>query len=235
MKTDSAFTVAVNIFTSPAEAFAAIRERPRVLFPLLLVIIATAATSTAYMNGVDIAWYTEQQIRAMGLIQLSEPEIDAAVDAAVARGRTVMLLQASIGTALVIPIVFLLQALYLKLVSLVSKDGVNYRRWLSLVCWTALPVILDQIASLVFIAGNNIAFVPQGEINPLTFGRLTGMEAGEENALRRLALSLSPINLWPIFLGIAGVKFLSGKSLFYACAVVLAPLALILAATLALL
>lgn len=234
MKRDSALSVAINIFTAPAEAFASIREQPRFLFPLLLVIVATTATSGAYISEVDIAWSTEQQLRALSFVEMSESQLDEAIETTVARGRTPLLLQSIIGTALFVPIVFLLQALYLKLVSAIAKDGVNYRRWFSLACWTALPVILDQIASLVFIAGNNIAFVAQSELNPLSFGNLLGLDPDGASALQRIGMSLSPINAWPVILGILGVKFLSGKGILYASAVVLAPLALIFAGALAL-
>ena len=78
MAESSAMTIAVNIFASPREAFAAIREKTRFWLPLMLVLLGVATVTFIYMNRVDIAWFYDQQIR-MSNPNLTEAQIEQTV------------------------------------------------------------------------------------------------------------------------------------------------------------
>lgn len=230
----SAFTTIINVFASPGEAFAAIRERPTVLVPILLVCIAAAAPNWLYLLEVDIAWLVEQQMRAQRFIDLTDAQISTMADAAASRGRGFLIAQGVGGAFIVITIILLIEALYLKAVSAFRKDGVRFKQWLSLVSWTSLPAILGTIATVVFILTNDVTFVSQTGINPLSFGNLLQLDVSNSNTLVKVAMSLSPVNIWSLVLVIFGYRSIARAGIATASAVVLAPIVVITAIVLAL-
>ena len=62
MAESSSLAIAMNIFTAPSAAFAALKERPRVWLPLLLLLGGYAAVSFMYMNSVDLGWFMDAQL-----------------------------------------------------------------------------------------------------------------------------------------------------------------------------
>lgn len=230
----NALSTIINVFASPGEAFAAIRERPTVLVPILLVCIAAAAPNWLYLLEVDIGWLVEQQLRAQRFIDLTDAQIATMADAAGSRGRGFTIAQGVISVFVVITVILLLEALYLKIVSAFRKDGVRFKQWLSLVSWTALPAILASIATVVFILSNDVTFVSQTGINPLSFGNLLQFDASNSSGLVKAAMSLSPVNIWSIILVIFGYRTISGTGIGTASAVVLVPVVLITAIVLVL-
>src|SRR6478735_3350016 len=56
--------LATNIFTAPREAFAALKERPRVLLPVVVLLIGFSAVSFYYLNHVDIGFMVDSQLRS---------------------------------------------------------------------------------------------------------------------------------------------------------------------------
>lgn len=230
----SAISTIINVFASPGEAFATIRERPTVLVPILLVCIASAAPSWLYLLEVDIGWLVEQQLRAQRFIDLTDAQIATMADAAANRGRGFTIAQSVISVFVVITVILLLQAAYLKVVSAFRKDGVRFKQWLSLVSWTTLPAILGSIATVVFILTNDVTFVSQTGINPLSFGNLLQFDASNSSGLVKAAMSLSPVNIWSLILVIFGYRAISGARIGTASVVVLAPVVVITAIVLAL-
>jgi hypothetical protein len=224
----------VDIFVSPREAFASIKERPTVLVPMFLLCIAAAAPAWLYLLEVDIGWLVERQLGAQRFIDLSEEQIRTMADAAADRGRGFTIAQSVVGTLVFVGALLLIQALYLKIVSAFRKDGVRYKQWLSLVSWASLPAILGSIASVVFVLTNDVSFVEQTAINPLSFGNLLQLDRSNPDAPMTLAMNLSPIYVWSLILVFLGYRAISGAGVVTAAAVLLAPLLFIAAIVIAL-
>jgi hypothetical protein len=227
-------TNTLNIFAAPQEAFASIKAKPTVLFPLLAICSFAAAANWLYLLEVDIAWLIEQQLRAVDFLDLTEAQIEQRVNAAAAAGRTVPILSSVIGTFVFVILIMLIQALYLKIVSFFRKDDVRYKQWLSLVSWTALPAILASVAAIVFILTNDVTFAGQSEVNVLSFAQLLALDVSESNSIVRTATGLTPINLWSIALLFFGYRSISGAGTGAALAVVMIPFLFIIAIVIAL-
>src|SRR5688572_31253985 len=73
--------ILTNIFTAPAIAFAAIKERPSPWLPLLVLIVGTFAVQFTYMQAVDLPWLIDQQLQQAGA-DITEEQRSQAVDAA---------------------------------------------------------------------------------------------------------------------------------------------------------
>lgn len=229
MSMTSALATAVNVFASPGEAFRTIRERPTFLAPWLLICIATAAVNWFYISEVDLGWLIEQQLRAQTFIELTDAQIEDRVNAVADGGRGALIAQGVLGSFLVITLLMLIQAAYLKIVSAFRKDGVRYKQWFSLVAWTSLPVLLTSIATIIFVLTSDVRFVAQTGINPLSFANLLQIDMSEAGTGLSIALGLSPINIWSLILVIFGYRVLADSGLGSSIAVVLGPVILVAA------
>ncbi|MGW8370313.1 MAG: YIP1 family protein [Gammaproteobacteria bacterium] len=230
MAEDSALTVAVNVFTSPREAFASIRETPRFWLPLVLLLIATATSGAMYVMGVDLPWLYAEQLSRQNP-DLTDAELDQVVGTVTAIPRPVLAGISAIAAALVVTIIYLVSALYYRIVSGFTKDGIRYGQWFGLVCWCALPSLLSQLATIVNLATNDITMMPQTEVNPLAIPTLLGMDV-TGTPLERIGAYLDPTTIWTLILTILGYSAWTKKSLFSSTLIVVVPVLLVFGALL---
>ncbi|MEY4642705.1 MAG: hypothetical protein RLZZ227_2699 [Pseudomonadota bacterium] len=52
----------VDIIAAPSAAFARLKEKPAILFPLLLVVFVTASVQAGYVLLTDRGFLAEQQV-----------------------------------------------------------------------------------------------------------------------------------------------------------------------------
>jgi hypothetical protein len=225
---NSFFAVAVNVFTAPAEAFAAIKERPRVLAPLLLMLCAYAAMSYLYVNRVDLGWLVEHQLETSGAQVTAEQRAQAVENMARIPKPLYGALGAG-GTALAIAIVIALSALYYTGVSFVRGDGVKYKEWFSLICHCMLPTLFGILAQIVHLFVVDARFMPQEQLNPLSFRMLFDIRGEGLPMVQRTLLSLDPTTLWSVALSVLGYQTFAKASTAKAAAIVLAPIVVIVA------
>jgi hypothetical protein len=218
--------IATNLFTSPGEAFAAIKERPSPWFPLLLLLLGYCAVSLLYLNGVDLAWMLDNQMQMSGA-DISEEQRAQAVEAATSVPRWVYGAIGAVSSCIIIVIIFAITALYYTIVSFVTNNGVKFKQWFALICWCTLPLLLGLLATIVYLLSADIRFVAQQSLNPLSFGNLLSIDPAGKPTLQAVLLSLDPTTLWSLVLSVLGYQALSQKSLVHAALVVLGPLFLI--------
>ncbi len=223
----SSLSVLTDIITAPGRAFAALKERPTVLLPLLILIIINSAVSFAYTSSVDLAWMLDQQLQQAQ--NLTDAQRDQAVKAALRISPTVYGVIAVVGTAIVLPLLFALSSLYYSGVSFVTGDGVKYKQWFSLASWCAIPVVFGLLAALVHVLAGDARFMRQEELNPFSFGNLLAIDMVGVTRAQRVLFNLDPTLIWCVVLSIMGYQSFTKRSLPFAAAVVLAPMALIVA------
>lgn len=226
MANSSFLAVAVNVFTAPAEAFAAIKERPRILVPLLLILCSIAAVQYLYVQRVDLAWLIDHQLQVSGRT-VSDADRASAVKAIARLPKAFYGGIAAGGTAIVLPIFIAIFALYYAGVSFVTGDGVKYKEWFSLICHCGLVTLLGIVATLVHLFVVDARFLPQDELNPLSFGSLFGIHPEGASYVQRILLSLDPTALWSLALSVLGYQAFTKSSIVKAAAVVLGPIAVI--------
>jgi hypothetical protein len=227
MAESSSLAIATNIFTAPSEAFSALRERPRVWLPLLVLIVGYAAVSFTYMNEVDLAWFLENQFAQTP--NLTEAEREQAATAAASASPMFYGALGAITTPLFVVLVLFLTALYYTIVSFFSHDGVKLKQWFALACWCTLPAALGLVAQLVNLAINDARFMMQDEINPLAFGTLLSIEMTPATPLvQRILLSMDLTVIWSIALSALGYQLWTKSSFVKSVLVVIGPLAAII-------
>jgi hypothetical protein len=137
----------------------------------------------------------------------------------------------AVTSSLGLVIVFALYALYLLAVGTVTKAGIKYSQWFGLCLWCALPVLLGLLATIVFLLTNDVRFMAQEALNPLSFGNLLSIEAEGAPTFQRVLLSLDPTSIWSLVLSILGYQAFTRRSIVHAALVVLAPILLIVLVT----
>jgi hypothetical protein len=228
----SSFTVLTNIIAAPGRAYTAIHERPTFWLPLLILIVSYSAVSFAYLSRVDLEWLFDQQLSAAG--NLTDAQREQAVKAAARLPGVFYGGINAVATAIILPAVLALTALYYRGVSFATGDGIKYKQWFALASWCAIPIVLGVIASLVHILAGDARFMPQEELNPFAFGNLLGIERTNAPILERVVLRLDITALWSIVLSVLGYQTFSKRSLAVSAAIVLAPIVLIVGGVVAL-
>lgn len=225
MADSSSVNVLVNIFTAPSAAFAALKERPNPWPALLIVLGLYAAVSYLYTQAVDLPWLIDRQLSQGG--NLTEEQRSQAVDAALQISPAVYGVIGAVTSPLSILIVYALSALYYTGVSFATNDGVKYGQWFALVAWATMPIVFGLAASFVNLMVSDARFLPQEQLNPLSFGNLLALDGEGAPMSQRILLSLDITTLWSIVLSIIGYQVFTQRSIVRAAVVVLAPLAVI--------
>lgn len=226
MAQNTSVGVLSNIFTAPQAAFQAIRERPNAWLPLLILIVGTFAVQFSYLRSVDLPWLIDQQLQAGGA-QLTEEQRSQAVDAALQIPATVLAVIQGISGGVGILIIYALVALYYTAVSFATHDGVKFGQWFALIAWCSLPGALGLLAVLVNLAVSDARFMPQEQINPLSFASLLAIDMQSATIAERILLSLDVTFVWAVVLQILGYQAFTQRSIVKSTFIVLAPLACI--------
>lgn len=212
----------VDIFTSPAHAFRALQNKPRILFPLVLLMACNAGVTLVYMRAVDIPWLLETSSQS-ALARLGDTEKQQAV-ARIAKISPATATVGAVVQALVfLPILLFVPAAYFALVSLLTDDGYKLSRWFALVCWCALPLLVAQLASTVNVLAGDASHLAPAKLNPLAFGNLFELSGPPRNVGERLLQTLSLTSIWSLALLVFGYRTWTGRPLGKAAGIVLAP------------
>jgi hypothetical protein len=232
MAESSAISTAINTFASPGEAIQAIKESPRFLFPLALIVIAAGIVTFLYMSAVDLEWFFEQQLAQNPNVTEAQAAQTGQALGSLPPGALASLL--SIFGALSTAIVMLVQALYFKITSLILKDGVVYKRWFSMVCWCTLPSCLGYLATAVNLLTSDVSLMPREKVNPLAFSNLLGLEPMGSGTLDQIVMNLDATTIWSAILMIMAYKAFTGKNLTTSAVVVTLPLLIVVSVAFAL-
>ena len=228
MSDSSSVGVLTNIFTTPSLAFAAIKERPNPWVPLLVLMIGVFIVQFMYMQAVDFPWLVDQQLQQAGA-NMTEAQRAQLVDATTKVPPTVLGAIQGVSGAITILAVYAVVALYYLGVSFATNDKTKYQQWLALIAWCSLPSVLGYIASIVNLQVNDARFLPAEQLNPLSFGSLLALEPKGATIVERILMALDVPVLWSTVLQILGYQAFTGRSIGFATAVVLGPLAAIVA------
>ena len=213
----SPLTTALNIFTSPSEAFATIGSRPTlVLFPMLLVLISGALMMYWYMSIVDFDYLVDFMVAMEGT---TGPQRDAFAQGIREMGSTFYEVL-FVSLAFINPlIVYAVYAGYLAMVSYIIGDEIRFGKWFSMVMWSSLVMLVGFVASAVVLMMNPEGRLGLDDVNALSLAGLLGLEPGHPYFQLLLGLSL-PL-FWHLALCVIAYRQWLSASWGKACAVVL--------------
>jgi hypothetical protein len=227
MAEKSSLAVAIDLFTAPNQAFAEIKERPRVWLPLIALIVSYAAVTFAFMTSVDLEWFFDQQLQQTNP-DLTDLQREEMVRVQTSMSPVALASISSVAAPIGIVLALFISALYLTGVGFLVHDGIRLKQWFAFSAWCFLPIVLGLVASLINILVGDARFMTQEEINPLAFGNLLGIDREELTGLQRGLLNLDISTLWAIVLFVLGYQAWTKRSTALALAVMLGPPALII-------
>ena len=216
--------VAIALATSPSKAFEDLRQRPTFWFPLLLVIITTAGMMGWYYSVVDIDWLKELMFANNADFQKMPEDQRAGAMAFV--GRNTMLIGSVVAICFMVPVFYLLHALYFLLAGKVTKLTPGFKHWFSLTCWTALPALITVVVSALLLIIRDNDQVGPGILQPLSLNELLlHYPLGSKQQGFFEALSIPTLLSWVLM--IMGVRAWSQRSWVFSTIFALIPAVLI--------
>ena len=217
-KAPGPFAIAINIFTAPREAFAALEQKPSKLFPLLVVICALSLTFFWYFSIVDFDWYVDD---ALSLSNVPEAQLDDARETMLGMGQTTFMWIGMGGAVIGILVIWTIQAGYLALVSALSGDRFKFSNWFSLVAWTGLTALLSAVGMVVNIVLTSNGQLSAYDLDPLTLANL-GMQSSN-GSLQTIFRSINLPMFWSAALMVMAYRQWLQSSWQRAAAIVLGP------------
>jgi hypothetical protein len=217
--------LATDIAASPSLAYAELRQRPRIWFPLLLLALGSALMLWLYYRGVDVEWLKDTMLGNNADFK-ALPE-EARAIALKAMTRTTFMVSGIAGSVLGLPLVMLIPALYFLIVSKVNGFGIKFSHWYSFSFWSSLPMALGYLVGIVMvlISDNNAQMTPDA-LQPLSLNQLYFHRAAGQPG-QALFASISAFSIWSTVLTIVGLKAWTHRAWNFCCMVALLPYVLI--------
>ena len=125
------------LFVEPGKAMEAVRARSMLVLPLVLLLVGTAAVQLWYYQTVDFPWLLDHMFGAQSGM---DPDQAEAAKKFMTPG---MMAGSSVaGTLIVLPLMLLLQAVYLLLAARVVGNDLPFGKWFAFATWTSVPSLL---------------------------------------------------------------------------------------------
>ncbi len=216
-------TTAINILTAPGEAFTTIRAYPTKLFPVSVVLLSLMAVMFWYFSIVDFDWYVDN---TLAQANLSDAQHDEARERMLSMSQTNFMLLGMVGAGVGILAIWMLQTVYLTLVSALRGDDIKFTHWFSLVAWTGLTSLVSVLGMCVNILLNTNGQLSNYDLDPLTLANL-GMQSSNSS----IEMIFNAINLtviWSLILMMMAYRQWLQSGWVRAVGIVLGPYILII-------
>ncbi len=219
--------ILTNIFTAPSKAMRQIQTDYAITLPLLTLLGFTGAVIFIYYTSVDYDWMVDYMVQSAAG-DISKAEQNQMKDAFNIMSPTAMAIVSAISATIFIAIIYVIQTVYLLIVSNVNNDGFDFKQWLSFISWSAMPSLLANVAILAVIFSSSNGQIPPDALNPLSLNQLL-FEFPSSNGIGKLLETIHLPQIWSLVVMIIGYKVWTNKSSNVSTAIILAPFILIYA------
>lgn len=218
--------IATGLFTAPAKTFEAIAEKPRWLFPFLLVLLCSLGLALWYYGTVDVSWLIDKQISSSPQAANLTEEQRARI--AQFSNRGTIMLSSTLVALILMALIRVLEAVWYTLAGKVTNVDQGFRKWFSLACWTSIPGVLAVIPAALGLLTANTTQLDPSVLTPLSLNELFfHREIGERGY--SLLSGIGVLQIVGAVLAIIGVHTWSKRSWLFSSVFVLLPVVLILA------
>jgi hypothetical protein len=217
--------MAGTVLTSPTAAFTELRERPRFLVPMLMIILAMVLQMFWYYNVVDIAWLKDHMFN--GNARMDAMPTEARERFLGAMSKNMLMWPSIIGMAIMVPLMFVLISAYYLLAGKITNVQYSFKHWMALSAWSSLPMLIGLAAGsiMLLMQGSNAQMGPS-ELQILSANELF-FQLSPAHPGAQLLMQLNPITFWTWALSIIAVKLWSNRSWVYSSVFVLLPIVVI--------
>lgn len=203
--------VAYHFLLDPRVALQLLLLRPTFLFPLSVIVLGTAVALGCYFFLVDFDWLIQEQASRQG--EHSK------------HGQTsrIAALSMSLAATLAgIPLLRVAQALYFHFAAKLLTVGLGFRHWLSLACWSNLPLFVPLPAFVLALVVHPNRQVSQQALEVFSLNNLL-FHVEPNDPLYQVFTTLTVLHPWAWWLAALGIKEWGGLSWACALFVVLLP------------
>jgi hypothetical protein len=188
----------LDIYLQPGKVFAALKDKPTFLVPLLLTIVVSVVMVAVYFAQVDGPWLIERMLAANP--EATAKEIEQARK--VMPGAQVMGYISMASIAVLAVLVTLVIALYYWIAGKIAGHALSFRHGLSLTAWSGMPTLLGGIVGLV----GAITMTPQTTMESLQVFNIDPLfvELPLDHAWSTFAKGFSLLMFWAIGLAALG-------------------------------
>lgn len=210
----SPFSAVFSMFYEPTKTFNNLSPKRYGWLPLLLVMASTLTLFIWYYSTVDFAWLQEQMVAS-----LPAPDREASkqfMTKGVLMGGTIF------GVLVFMPVMMVITAVYLLLVSKALNKPFTFYDGFSLSAWSSITAVLSlPLGAMQILMSSNHQF-SFSELNPLSLNQLAfHHEMG--HPLTSLLDSISIPMVWGMVLMVIGYQVWAKVSRTTALAVTLVP------------
>jgi hypothetical protein len=213
--------VARLLFTSPAQAFTALKEKPVFALPMVLVILGSIAATATYYSKVDIAWLQDQLISQMKNLTADQQSMVAG-----RMTRPVLLWTSVISTPIGLTIAMVIGAVYFLVVGQITKVRYSFNHWFSFCWWIASPQVLGSVIAILTVMLSGSTQMGTGSLQPLSLNELVFHKNLGEPGYTWLS-SIGLIQIASLWLTYIGIKAWSGRSTTFCLLFTLLPMLVI--------
>lgn len=188
----------LDIYLQPAKVFAALKDKPTFLVPLLLTIVLSVVMMAVYFAQVDGAWLLDRMANANPDATAKEVEqMRKVMPSAQVMGYFSMA-----GLLVATVLVTLVVALYYWIAGKIAGHALSFRHGLSLTAWSGMPMLLGGIVGLV----GAITMTPQTSLESLQVLNIDPLfvELPMDHAWSTFAKGFSLLMFWAIGLAALG-------------------------------
>lgn len=188
----------IDIYLQPGKVFAALKDKPTFLVPLLLTIVVGVVVVGLYFAQVDGAWLVDRMASANPEATAKEVEqMRKMMPSAQVMGYIGMA-----GVLVVTLLVTLVVALYYFIAGKIAGHSISFRHSLSLIAWSGMPMLLGGIVGLVGV----ITMTPQTAMESLQVLNIDPLfvELPLDHAWSTFAKGFSLLMPWAIGLAALG-------------------------------
>jgi hypothetical protein len=220
----SRLELATALVTSPSKAFLALKDRPSFWFPLLAVGLSTAAVLFWYYSIVDFEWLKDRLLSSNPRTRNMSEEQLAQSSKFMSAG--FLMWSSVISILIVVPVIRLLEAMYLTLAGNVVNVRLKFKQWFALSCWTALPHLIGVLAMATYMLTADSNQIGNDELLVLSLNELFFNKEMSDAGFGFLS-SLTLLHPWVWWLTVVGVRVWSERSWLFSSVFALTPIALV--------
>ena len=217
--------IALQLVTEPKAAFESLKAAPRFWFPLLTMVLSTILIFAWYFNIVDFAWLRDHMLNSI-------PNAEQMTEAQRTRAgafitKNSLMWSTLMGAAIGLPVVRLIEGIYYLLTGMMTKvQGLTFKQWFSLACWTGLPAIISLIPMMILLFMRSNGQIGMESLSILSLNELFfHIPAGQK--WQSLLSGITILQPWIWWLSYVGVKVFTGRGTAYCVLVVAIPFTLI--------
>jgi hypothetical protein len=208
------------MFTSPTKAFAAVKEKPVYVLPMILTLLGVAAITGGYYAKVDIAWLQDQMATAAHMTSEQQQQVASRVT------RPILLWGSAISAPIATFIIVLLGTLYYTVAGNLSNVRYSFNQWFAFSWWAGSPQIIAFIPSLLILMLSRSTQISASALQPLSLNELIFHRATGTPGYSLLS-ALGLVQVATLWLTYVGVRAWSGRSTLFCLIFTLLPTVLI--------